>query len=126
MSPRAAAPIPLLELLLALVSAVAILSLVAYLGFLGWQGRTPRPPEIAVELGGAQPLGSGWLVPFEASNRGDQPAGQITVELTAGDDRAETTIDFLAAHSSVRGGFFLPSDRGVAQMRARALGYLEP
>ncbi|MFO1049344.1 MAG: hypothetical protein U1E52_15795 [Geminicoccaceae bacterium] len=126
MSPRTAAPTPLLELLLALISAVAILSLVAYLGYLGWQGRTPRPPEIAVELGGAQPLGTGWLVPFEAANHGDQPAGQITVELTAGDDRAETTLDFLAAHSSARGGFFLPADPGLAQMKARALGYLEP
>ncbi len=126
MSPRAAAPTPWLELLLALISAAVILTLVGYLGFLGWQGRTPRPPEIAVELGGAQPLGTGWLVPFHASNLGDQPAGQITVELAAGDDRAETTVDFLAAHSSVRGGFFLPSDPGMAQMKARALGYLEP
>ena len=82
--------------------------------------------EIAVVLDGPRSSGTGWLVPFEASNRGDRPAGQLTLELTAGDERAETTVDFLAAHSSIRGGFFLSGDPGASPLKARALGFVEP
>ena len=126
MSGRPAAPTPWFELLLALVSAAVILALVAYLAWLGWRGSSDRSPEIAVVLDGPRSLGTGWLVPFEASNRGDRPAGQLTLELTAGDERAETTVDFLAAHSSIRGGFFLSGDPGASPLNARALGFVEP
>lgn len=126
MNARPAAPTPWLELLLAMVSAAVILALVAYLALLGWRGSSDRPPEIAVVLDGPRSSGTGWLVPFEASNRGDRPAGQLTLELTAGDERAETTVDFLAAHSSIRGGFFLSGDPGASPLKARALGFVEP
>lgn len=109
-----------------MVSAAVILALVAYLALLGWRGSSDRPPEIAVVLDGPRSSGTGWLVPFEASNRGDRPAGQLTLELTAGDERAETTVDFLAAHSSIRGGFFLSGDPGASPLKARALGFVEP
>ena len=87
---------------------------------------SPRPPEITVSLGTAQPLTSGWLIPFEVANGGDQPVSQLTVELTGGEQRGETAIDFLAAHSSVRGGFFLARDPGPAPLQGRALGFVEP
>ena len=123
---RPAARIPMLELALAIVSALTILALLAYLALLGWRGQSPSPPEITVSLGAAQPLATGWLVPFEVANTGDQPVSQLTVELTAAEQRGETVIDFLAAHSSVRGGFFLTDDPGTAQLQGRALGFVEP
>lgn len=126
MSRLAAAPTPALELLLAAISALTILALLGYLALLGWRSQSPRPPEITVTLGDARALATGWLVPFEAFNVGDQPVGQLTVELVAGDERAETVIDFLAAHSSVRGGFFVTSDPGSAPPQGRALGFIEP
>jgi len=116
----------MLELALAIVSALTILALLAYLALLGWRGQSPRPPEITVNLGTAQPLASGWLVPFEVINGGDRPVSQLTIELTAGEQRGETVIDFVAAHSTVRGGFFVADDQGHAPLQGRALGFVEP
>ncbi|MGD9511694.1 MAG: hypothetical protein AB7I59_19395 [Geminicoccaceae bacterium] len=118
--------IPLIELVLAAVSAATIALLLGYLGLQEWRSRSPRPPEITVRLGSAQPLSSGWLVPFAAGNVGDLPVSQLTVELTAGEERAETVIDFLAARSTAKGGFFLSGDPGTAPLHARALGFVEP
>jgi uncharacterized protein (TIGR02588 family) len=117
--------IPVVELVLAIVSALTIAALLGYLALQEWRNQSPRPPEITVSLGSPQALSSGWLVPFEA-NVGDLPVSQLTVELTAGAERAETMVDFLAARSSVEGGFFLNSDPGTLSLRGRALGFVEP
>jgi uncharacterized protein (TIGR02588 family) len=118
--------IPVVELVLAIVSALTIAALLGYLALQEWHNQSPRPPEITVSLGSPQALSSGWLVPLEAANVGDLPVSQLTVELTAGAERAETMVDFLAARSSVEGGFFLNSDPGTLSLRGRALGFVEP
>jgi uncharacterized protein (TIGR02588 family) len=118
--------IPLIELVLAMVSALTIAALLGYLALQEWRNQSPRPPEITVSLGSAQALSTGWLVPFEAANVGDLPVSQLTLELTAGEERAETLVDFLAARSSVQGGFFLSSDPGTLPLQGRALGFVEP
>lgn len=126
MSRSPSAAIPLIELALAVVSALTIAALLGYLALQEWRSRSPRPPEITVSLGSAQALSSGWLIPFEAANLGDLPVSQLTLELTAGKERAETVVDFLAARSSAQGGFFLRGDPGTLPLQGRALGFVEP
>ena len=55
-----------------------------------------------------------------------RPVSQLTIDLTAGEQRGETVIDFVAAHSTVRGGFFVADDPGHAPLQGRALGFVEP
>lgn len=125
--PRAkAAPTPLLELVLAGISAVLIAALVGYLLVLATRTGDPHPPDVTVRLAAPERLRHGWLVRFEAINDGDEPAGQLRLELVAGGERAETMIDFLAAQSSATGGFFLARDPTGASLEARPLGYIEP
>ena len=112
--------------MLAGISAALIASLVGYLLVLATRAGDPRPPDVTVRLAAPERLQHGWLVRFEAINDGDEPAGQLRLELVAGDERAETMIDFLAAQSSAAGGFFLTRDPTGAQLAARPLGYLEP
>lgn len=121
-----ATPTPLLELVLAGISAVLIAALVGYLLLLATRTGDPHPPDVSVRLSAPERLEHGWLVRFEAVNDGDEPAGQLRLELTAGDERAETVIDFLAAQSSATGGFFLARDPTGAPLEARPLGYVEP
>lgn len=121
-----ATPTPLLELVLAGVSAVLIAALVGYLLLLATRTGDPHPPDVSVRLSAPERLEHGWLVRFEAVNDGDEPAGQLRLELLAGDERAETVIDFLAAQSSATGGFFLARDPTGAPLEARPLGYVEP
>lgn len=125
-SPTKPTPTPLLELMLAGISAVLIASLVGYLVVLATRSGDPRPPDVSVRLTAPARLQHGWLVRFEAINDGDEPAGQLRLELVAGDERAETMIDFLAAQSSAAGGFFLTRDPTGAELAARPLGYVEP
>lgn len=121
-----ATPTPLLELVLAGISAVLIAALVGYLLLLATRTGDPHPPDVSVRLSAPERLEHGWLVRFEAVNDGDEPAGQLRLELLAGDERAETVIDFLAAQSSATGGFFLARDPTGAPLEARPLGYVEP
>lgn len=121
-----AAPTPILELVLAGISAVLIAALVGYLLLLATRSGDPHPPDVSVRLSAPERLEHGWLVRFEAVNDGDEPAGQLRLELLAGDERAETVIDFLAAQSSATGGFFLARDPSGAPLEARPLGYVEP
>ncbi len=121
-----AAPTPILELVLAGISAVLIAALVGYLLLLATRTGDPHPPDVSVRLSAPERLEHGWLVRFEAVNDGDEPAGQLRLELLAGDERAETVIDFLAAQSSATGGFFLARDPSGAPLEARPLGYVEP
>lgn len=120
------APTPLLELVLAGISAVLIAALVGYLLVLATRTGDPHPPDVSVRLAAPERLRNGWLVRFEAINDGDEPAGQLRLELVAGDERAGTVIDFLAAQSSAAGGFFLTRDPTGASLAARPSGYVEP
>jgi uncharacterized protein (TIGR02588 family) len=121
-----AAPTPLLELVLAAISAVLIAALIAYLLVLAARSADPHPPDVAVRLGTPERIQHGWLVRFEAANTGDEPISQLRVEMLAGEERAETVIDFLAARSITAGGFFLTRDPATTELRARPMGYVEP
>ena len=117
---------PILELVLAATSALLIAALVGYLLLLALGSTAPRPPDVAVRLAAPERLEHGWLVRFEAANDGDEPVSQLLLELVAGDQRAETLVDFLAARSSVAGGFFLTREPAGGAPLARAVGYVEP
>ena len=119
-------PTPVLELVLAGISAVVIAALVGYLLLLAIQSGNPRPPDVVVRLAAPERLQHGWLVRFEVANDGDEPVGQLRLELMAGGERAETLVDFLAAQSTTAGGFFLTRDPAGAPLQARPLGYVEP
>ena len=105
---------------------MVIAALVGYLLMLALQSSDLRPPDVTVRLAAPERLQHGWLVRFEVANDGDEPAGQLRLELTAGAERAETLIDFLAPQSTAAGGFFLTRDPVGATLQARPLGYVEP
>ena len=122
---RPTPPMPTPRVRAGRISALLIAALVGYLVLLATRPSVP-PPDVRVRLAAPERLQHGWLVRFEAVNDGDEPASQLRLELVAGDERAETMIDFLAAQSSVAGGFFLTRDPTGGAPLARAVGYVEP
>ena len=90
------------------------------------------PPRIEIQLGQPQPQLNYFLVPLTATNRGDETAEgvQIEVVLESGGEEKETgefEIAFLPRHSSREGWVTFETDpRTVEQMKARVLGFEKP
>lgn len=93
--------------------------------------REVSPPEVAVRVISVAPAQDGYLVQFEAFNRGGSTAEGVVIEgqLRRGTDMPEishTTLDYLPSHSAVRGGLFFTHDPRQFDFRLRAIGYEDP
>lgn len=89
------------------------------------------PPAVAVEVRAIQPVGSGYLVEFEAFNHGGETAAQVTVEGTLSHDGSEveastTMLDFIPPEAHRRGGLFFTEDPRAFELALRATGYASP
>jgi uncharacterized protein (TIGR02588 family) len=89
------------------------------------------PPELEVAVERVQRIGNGWLVEFEATNRGGSTAAQVKVEgrLMRGQEEveaAEAVLDYVPANSERKGGLFFDQDPGALALDLRAVGYSDP
>jgi uncharacterized protein (TIGR02588 family) len=116
------------------VFAISSVLLLATIGYLTYEAAssTNRPPEVAVQLGPAQEHGGEFAVPVIVTNRGDQAAETVLVEvvLTKRDgesERAELQIQLLPGGATREGSVNFHSDpRSGADIAARAVGFERP
>ncbi|HXE57089.1 MAG TPA: hypothetical protein VNK43_03750 [Gemmatimonadales bacterium] len=88
------------------------------------------PPDVAVTVDSILPQRDGFLVEIRAFNRGGAAAAAVTVEgvlrTGSGEERAETTFDFVPARSERAGGLVFRTDPRRGELELRVLGYSAP
>jgi uncharacterized protein (TIGR02588 family) len=117
-----------------IVFTLSLVLVVFTLGYIVYDGATvgETPPNIELQLGQPQPQSDRFIVPVTATNRGDETAETVQIEviLTNGGQEEETSqfeIAFLPRHSTRRGWVTFQTDpRTVEQMQARVLGFEKP
>jgi uncharacterized protein (TIGR02588 family) len=122
--------IPLLERIVALVGLILVSGSI---GFLVYHAitRNSSPPNVILNISSITNIGSGYLVKFQAINKGESTAKGLIVEgqLKDGNEEietSETTLDYLPSHSKREGGLFFTKDPRQFELRLRALGYEQP
>lgn len=117
-----------------IVFAVSLVLVVSTLGYLVYDGATlgDAPPSFEFQLGTPQPRLNNFLVPVSVTNRGDETAEGVHIEvvLESGgkeQESADFEIAFLPRHSTRQGWVTFQADpRTVEQMKARVLGFEKP
>jgi len=109
------------------VFVLSALLIAAVTGFLVYDGAQDegRPPEIHVTLGRPAPSPHGCLVPVTVTNKGDETAQELEVEVTtAGEppEQASLTFDFLSS-GEVRDGWVGFSRMPTGELKVRVVGY---
>ena len=117
-----------------IVFAASLVLVLSTLGYLVYDGATlgESPAKIEFELGKPQPQSNHFMVPITVSNRGDETAEGVHIEVTLESggkeqETAEFDIAFLPRHSTREGWVTFKTDpRTVEQMQARVLGFEKP
>jgi uncharacterized protein (TIGR02588 family) len=94
--------------------ALLILSLVVGTVIYLWLQPGERPARFRVETGGVRIEHGQFYLPFKVTNEGDETAAQVTVVGTlmveGREETAETTFDYVPAHSSESGVLIFSKD----------------
>lgn len=117
-----------------LVFAASLVLVVGTLGYLIYDAGTSgnAPPSIEMQLGKPQPRLNYFFVPVSVTNRGDETAEAVHIEvvLESGgkeQESGEFEIAFLPRRSTRKGWVTFQTDpRRVEQMKARVLGFEKP
>lgn len=117
-----------------IVFAASLVLVLGTLGYLVYDGATlgEVPPQIELQLGQPQSQANRFLVPVKVTNRGDETAEGVHVEVTlesGGQEQesAEFELAFLPRHSTREGWVSFKTDpRTAEQMQARVLGFEKP
>ncbi len=122
---------PLLEWIAAGIGLVSLIFLLGTIGHDALQGGAQVPPDIVLEARAASRTSKGYVVTFEAFNRGGGTAAALEIEarLMDGDRVIETstaTIDYVAGHGSADGGLFFINDPVTRTVEMRPLGFQTP
>jgi uncharacterized protein (TIGR02588 family) len=112
------------------VSLVLILVTIVYLVRDGASDR-PRAPEIEVSTGPAVQSAGMWSVPVKVTNRGDETAEQLRVDVSLEQngqetEKAELTFAFVPRHSSREAWALFRTDPRGVKVTARATSYERP
>lgn len=111
-----------------LVFALSVLLIMTVIGFLVYDLSRDKgmPPEIHVTLGEPAAAPHGFVVPVTVTNKGQQTAQELQVEVTregADSEQAEFQIDFLSA-GEVRQGWVGFSETSLElRFKTRVKGY---
>ena len=117
-----------------IVFVISLILVLFTLGYIVYDGATlgETPPNIELQLGQPQPQSDRFIVPVTATNRGDETAETVQIEVTLNSDgreeeTAEFEIAFLPRHSTRRGWVTFQTDpRTIEQIEARVLGFEKP
>ena len=90
-----------------------------------------RPPELVVTVGRAERVSSGFRIPLQVRNEGDETAEEVLVAVTlesGGEEmeRAEVTIAFVPRRSERHGYVVFGRDPQCCEVAARAVGFETP
>jgi uncharacterized protein (TIGR02588 family) len=112
---------------------VSLAVVLATAGFLLWDAATAQggAPDLRIELGAPQPGSGGFAVPVTVSNRGDETAEGVRVEVTlelpgAPAERAEIEMAFVPRRSQREGWVTFRRDPRQGRLSGRAVGYEKP
>jgi len=117
-------------------AAIGATILVAIIAALVYEGVTRMPgahPDIVANDDPPVPLATGaFLVPIEVENHGDVTGTNVAVRgaLAAPDgtviEESTAQFDFIAQHSSARGGLYFTADPSQNRLILRVEGYADP
>jgi uncharacterized protein (TIGR02588 family) len=117
------------------IFALSLALVIGTLGYLTWAAWTQggEPAQLEVTLGQAQQRRKHFAVPVSVTNRGDQTAEGVMIEVLLKDTRghevesAEFEVAFVPRQSTRRGeAIFKHNPRTSGQMTGRVLGYEIP
>lgn len=116
------------------VFGVGLVLVLAVVGYLVYDGASmgDAPPDIEVTLGTPERRGTEFLVPVAATNRGDQTAEGVEIEVTleaatGGEpERGEFSVAFLPRRATRRGWVAFSTDPAAGRLKPRVLGYEKP
>ena len=117
-----------------LVFTASLILVLSTLGYLVYDGATfgEAPPNIEFQLGQPQQRSNRFVVPVSVTNRGDETAQGVHIEVTLESggqeqENADFEIAFLPRHSTRKGWVTFKTDpRSAEQMEARVLGFEKP
>ena len=117
-----------------LVFTASLILVLSTLGYLVYDGATfgEAPPSIEFQLGQPQQRSNRFVVPVSVTNRGDETAQGVHIEVTLEsggkeEENADFEIAFLPRHSTRKGWVTFKTDpRSAEQMEARVLGFEKP
>lgn len=117
-----------------IVFTASLILVLGVLGYLVYDGATSgnTPPSIQFQLGTPQPQLNYFLVPVSVTNRGDETAEGVRIEvvLLGGgkeQEKGEFEIAFLPRQSTRKGWVTFQTDpRRIEQIKARVLGFEKP
>ncbi|HET9241108.1 MAG TPA: TIGR02588 family protein [Oligoflexus sp.] len=114
-------------------STVGVIIVVGILAFNIVQALNDRETPPDIQLKAEEPIRTtqGYLLPIEAVNVGGESAAALMIagQLRSAEgevESSEVTFDYVAPHSSKKGGLFFEHDPKVYQLKLRVLGYQEP
>lgn len=122
--------IPVLEWACATVGVIIVVGVMAFNIVQALKDRE-TPPDIQVKAERAIRTTQGYVLPLEAVNLGGTSAAALMIQgqLRVNGDLVETsevTFDYVAPHSSKKGGLFFEHDPQASRVKLRVLGYQEP
>jgi uncharacterized protein (TIGR02588 family) len=115
--------------------AVSLLLVLGVIGFLLYEAFQPQTaPEIVTEVQSITPQPGGYLVQFQASNRGRQTAASVLVEGALYDpagsgepiETAEATFDYIPDQSDRTGSLVFARDPRQYDLRLQVKGFMDP
>jgi uncharacterized protein (TIGR02588 family) len=110
------------------VFGISLLLVLAVMGVLAmealrWQN---TPARLKVELGAPKQLSGEWCVPMKVTNEGEGLASNVEIEVSAGEEKAGLTMDFVPRGTVREGKVCFPEGIDPATLKGRVLGYEEP
>lgn len=112
--------------------AVGLVLVLGTLGYLGYDGFTmdDQPPYLEIQLGAPLARENAFLVPVAVTNRGDQSAEDVRVEVVLAHgqarERGELDMAFLPRGATRHGWVTFHADPRAGAMTSRVLGYERP
>ena len=121
----------LVERSAAIVSALLVATMIGLVLYQAITATGTRHPDLVASVEQVLPQVGGFHVAYRIENRGGATAAAVRVEgtLSRGEavvDAAEAEIDYVAAHSSHRGGLIFRDDPAGYDLRLRVTGYRRP
>lgn len=122
--------IPVLEWAFATVGVIIVIGVIVFNIVQALRDRE-TPPDIMVKAEEPIRTTQGYVLPIEALNRGGASAAALMIqgEVRVNGEVVETsevTFDYVAPHSSKKGGLFFEHDPKASSVKLRVLGYQEP
>ena len=105
------------------IGLMLTLSIFSYLVYLGLH-RGEQPPIFRVTVGAPERVPDGYQMRVDVYNQGDVTAQNVQVEVSAGPQKGNFTVDFIPEHSGSKGWVVLPNP--PERPKGQVVGFTAP